>query len=58
MSALSSGELAVVVELLGAEIAREDAPAIAAAITDLRAGLPEFRAIAAELVRAGETTDD
>ncbi|GAA2856940.1 hypothetical protein [Microbacterium arabinogalactanolyticum] len=58
MSALSSGELAVVVELLGAEIAREDAPAIAAAITDLRAGLPVFRAIAAELVRAGETTDD
>jgi len=58
MSALSSGDLEVVAELLGAEIAGEDAPAIAAAITDLRASLPEFRAIAAELVRAGEATDD
>ena len=58
MSALSSRDLAVVEELLGAEIARQDAPAIAAAITDLRAGLPEFRAISAELLRAEEATDD
>lgn len=54
MSALASDDLSVVSGLLGAEVAREDASAIAASIADLRAGLPAFRCAATELLAAME----
>lgn len=57
MSALSPHELAVVSELLGADLAREDSAAIAEALADLRAGLPEFRRVAAELLDRTEGDD-
>lgn len=57
MSALRPDELAIVSALLGAEIARADSAAIAASFSDLRAGLPEFRRIAAELIEQTETIE-
>ncbi|WP_193598289.1 hypothetical protein [Microbacterium sp. YJN-G] len=57
MSALSPADLATVSELLGADIAQEDAPGIAASIADLRDALPEFRRVSGELL-ATEGQDD
>lgn len=50
MSGLDLRDLAVVRDLLGAELAEHDAAAVAAAIDDLRAGLPAFRREAARLL--------
>lgn len=57
MSALSPADQAAISVLLGADIAQEDAPGIAASIADLRAALPEFRRVSAELL-ATEGQDD
>ncbi|WP_251438597.1 hypothetical protein [Microbacterium sp. USTB-Y] len=55
MTGLDLRDLAVVRDLLGAELAAQDAAAVAAAIDDLRAGLPAFRRDAARLLT--EETD-
>ena len=50
MSGLDRRDSAVLRDLLGAELAEHDAVAVAAAIDDLRAGLPAFRRAAARLL--------
>ena len=50
MNPLGHRDRAVVRDLIGVELAAEDAEAIASAIADLRAALPEFRRDAARLL--------
>jgi hypothetical protein len=53
-SALSTGQLAAIRELVGEDIAREDLPALESAYRDFRAGMSELKASFEQLPRAVE----
>ncbi|MFJ5956508.1 hypothetical protein ACIQC5_11180 [Paenarthrobacter sp. NPDC092416] len=53
-SALSTGQLAAIRELVGKDIALEDLPALEAAYRDFRAGMAELKASFEQLTRTAE----
>lgn len=53
-SALSTGQLAAIRDLVGEDIAREDLPALEAAYRDFRAGMAELKASFEQRTRAAE----